>query len=264
MDKNLSGIVVTGASGFIGRNFLEESIGKYRLFCLARRSQKETGIPQNENLRWSQVDIADWNKLKEVGSCIKDNGGANYLIHLAGYYDFSLTPNPEYKRTNVIGTSNVLKLAKLIGIKRFIFSSSLAACKFPKPSEAINEGSPLNAKFPYAWSKRMGEEMIKEYADYFSITILRLAAIYSDWCEYPPLYIFLQTWLSKKWNARIIGGKGKSAVSYLHIRDLIKLIFVIIEKSNSLPQISIFNASPNGSTSHLELFKTATSVTSIL
>ena len=258
MDTNLPGIVVTGASGFIGRHFLEEALGKYRLFCLARRSQKEAGIPQNENLRWSQVDIEDWDKLQEVAHCINDHGGADYIIHLAGYYDFDISPNPEYERTNVIGTRRVLNLGKLLGIKRFIFSSSLAACEFPQSGEAINELSFPNAKFPYAWSKQMGEVMMKEFTDFFSVTILRLAAIYSDWCEYPPLHIFLKTWLSKGWNARILGGKGESAVSYLHIRDLIKLFFVIIEKSNSLPKICTYNASPSGSTSHLDLYKAAT------
>lgn len=258
MDANLPGIVVTGASGFIGRHFVEEASGKYRLFCLARRSQKVAGIPQNKNIRWSQVDIADWDKLQEVSRCIMESGGADYIVHLAGYYDFNISPNPEYERTNVTGTRFVLQLGELLGIKRFIFSSSLAACEFPRSGQAIDENSPANGKFPYAWSKRLGEDMMKGFTDSFSVTILRLAAIYSDWCEYPPLYVFLRTWLSKKWDARMLGGKGESAVSYLHVRDLIKLIFVVIEKDHSLPRLATYNASPNGSTSHLELYKTAT------
>ena len=258
MDQNLPGIVVTGASGFIGRHFLKKALGKYRLFCLARRSQKEAGIPHNNNLRWSQVDIVDRDKMLEVVRCINDNGGADYVIHLAAYYDFDNVPNPEYERTNIKGTQCVLDLAKMVGIKRFIFISSLAACKFPKIGGAINEQSPADAKFPYAWSKRVGEKMMTEYTHYFNVTILRLAAIYSDWCEYPPLYMFLKTWFSKKWNAKILGGNGESAVSYLHIYDLVKLLFIIIKKSPSLPKLCLYNASPNGSTSHLELYRTAT------
>jgi len=258
MDQNLPGIVVTGASGFIGRHFLKKALGKYRFFCLARRSQKEAGIPPNNNLRWSQVDIVDRDKMLEVVRCINNNGGADYVIHLAAYYDFDNVPNPEYERTNIKGTQNVLDLGKLVGIKRFIFSSSLAACKFPKVGEDINEQSPVDATFPYAWSKRVGEEMITRYTDYFNVTILRLAAIYSDWCEYPPLYMFLKTWLSKKWNAKMLGGNGESAASYLHIYDLVKLLFIIIKKSPTLPKICLYNASPNGSTSHLELYRTAT------
>lgn len=258
MNKDLPGIIVTGASGFIGRHFIEAARGKYRLFCLARRSQKEAGIPQDENIRWTQVDIAEWDRLREVVHCIKNHHGADYVLHMAGFYDFNYSPHPEYERTNVVGTRNILKMAKLVGIKRFIFTSSLAACNFPQKGESLTEESKADATFPYAWSKRLGEEMMAENATWFPVTTLRLAAIYSDWCEYPPLYMFLKTWLSNNWNAKILGGKGNSAVSYLHIRDLIKLIFVIINKSDQLPRVSTYNASPIGSTTHYDLYKTAT------
>ena len=258
MDMKLPGIVVTGASGFIGRHFLDAAAGEYRLFCLARRSQKEAGVPSHPNIRWTQVDIAEWDSLRDVVRCVKNHGGADYVLHLAGYYDFSNRPNPEYDHTNVRGTRNILKLAKQIGVKRFIFSSSLAACKFPAPGSSLTEESRPNAEFPYARSKRLGEEMILENAEWFPVTILRLAAIYSDWCEYPPVYKFLQTWLSRNWNAKILGGKGESSVTYLHINDLLKLIFMVIKKSKKLGRRTIYNASPDGSTSHIELFKIAT------
>ena len=258
MDIHLPGILVTGASGFVGRNFLEVAAGKYRLFCIARRSQKEAGVPKDENSRWTQVDIANWETLREVKRCIKRNGGAEYVLHLAGYYDFTNAPNQEYERTNVFGTRNVLTLAKEIGAKRFIFASSLAACKFPPAGESLDEQSAPDASFPYAWSKRVGEDMMKEYADFFSISVIRLAAVFSDWCEYPPLYMFLKTWLSKAWDARILAGKGESAVPYIHINDLIKFFLLVIEKSDQLPQFAILNASPNHTTSHMNLFKAST------
>jgi len=258
MNQHLPGIVVTGASGFIGRHFIESARGKYRLFCLARRSQKEAGIPVDKNIRWTQVDIAEWDNLREVVRCIKTHGSADFVLHLAGYYNFNYNPHPEYKRTNVDGTQHILKLGKLIGIKRFIFASSLAACNFPPAGQSVTEETSPDASFPYAWSKRLGEEMMANHTSWFPITTLRLAAIYSDWCEYPPLYMFLKTWLSNNWNNRILGGKGDSAVTYLHIQDLIKLIFLIIEKSDSLPRKCTYNASPSGSTSHIELYKTAT------
>ena len=167
------------------------------MFCLARRSQKESGIPRDVNLRWTQVDIANWNTLKEVERCVLDHGGAEYILHLAGYYDFTNLPNPEYQRTNVEGTRNVLKLAEHLGIKRFIFASSLAAFKISKQGRVIDESSTPDADFPYARSKRISEELIMECADRFSVSIIRMAAVYSDWCEYAPLYIFLKTWFSK-------------------------------------------------------------------
>lgn len=260
MDLSLPGIVVTGASGFVGRHFLEAINGRYRMFCLARRSQFEAGIPRMENQRWTQVDIAHRDALLSVAQCINDHGGADYLIHLAGYYDFTYDEHPEYTRTNVHGTRNVLELAAALHVKRVIFSSSLAACRFPEDGVDITEDTPPDADFPYARSKKAAEELLRDFDAPFARTILRFAAIYSDWCEYPPVYSFLKTWLSPIWNARMLGGKGKSAVPYLHIRDLITLLIRVIERSDALPAFAIYNASPSHTTSHKDLYCAATGI----
>lgn len=258
MNQKLPGIVLTGASGFVGRHFIEAANDKFRLFCIARRSQKEAGIPKYDNIRWAQVDIGNLTKIQDIAKSIKDHGGADFILHLAGFYDFTLKDNPAYENTNVTGTHNILKLAQLLEIKRFLFSSTLAACKFFTPNQVLDEQSSPDAEFPYARSKRLAEELVKEYSKYFSCSIIRLAAVYSDWCEYAPLYVFLDTWLSNKWNSRILGGKGESSITYIHINDLIKLFLRIIEISDTLPKISIYVASSGGTISHNDLFKAAT------
>ncbi len=258
MDTKLPGIVVTGASGFIGRHFLASAAGRYRLFCLARRSREESQIPAYENLHWSQVDVARWDDLREVVHCVKSHGGASAVLHLAGYYDFHNMEHPEYERTNVKGTRNVLKLARQLGVGRFIFASSLAACRFPPAGLAITEDSPADAGFAYARSKRDAEELICAHTQWIPASIVRLAAVYSDWCEYPPLYVFLKTWLSDGWNACILGGRGESAVPYIHVQDLVKLFHVILERSATLPRLAVYNASPNSVASHRDLFQMAT------
>jgi len=258
MDTSLPGIVVTGASGFIGRHALAALAGRYRLFCLARRSRREAGIPEYENMRWTQVDIGRWDTMRQVVSCIKDHGGADYVLHLAGYYDFHNMDNPEYDRTNVLGTRNVLKLARQIGVKRFLFASSLAACPFPENGETITESSPPTADFAYARSKRAGEELVQQHSEWFPTSTLRLAAVYSDWCEYPPLYVFLKTWLGGEWNARILGGRGESAVTYIHIHDLMRLVNRILERSDDLPREAIYNVSPSHVATHDDLYRAAT------
>ena len=258
MDPHLPGIIVTGASGFVGRNFLKAVNDKFRLFCLARRTQNEACVAQNKNIHWTQVDIAKWDRVKEVAECVKQFGGADYVLHLAGYYDFTNKNHPEYERTNVRGTGNILKLSRMIGIKRFIFASSLAACKFPPSDKVVDELSPPDANYPYALSKRLGEEMIHDFSTHFPCTIIRMAAVFSDWCEYPPLYVLLNTWLSGKWNARVLGGKGLTAIPYIHINDLTNCILKVIEMHETLPRLCFYNASQNGATNHIELFKTAT------
>jgi nucleoside-diphosphate-sugar epimerase/glycine cleavage system H lipoate-binding protein len=258
-NERLPSIVVTGASGFIGRHFVISVSEKFRLFCIARRSQKEVGIPSHDNINWLQVDITNRKHLLNVFNDIKNQGGADYVLHLASYYDFTMKENPAYEQINITGTRNVLEMSKLLEVKRFIFSSSVAACKFPPKGEALTEESQADADFPYARSKRTAEIMMREYSEVFPCTIVRLAAVYSDWCEYPMLYMLLKHWLSgNKFMSRVVTGYGESAVPYVHIKDIIKLFMRIIDISDTLPRLAVYNASPQGCVSHNELFEAVT------
>ncbi len=256
MDYRLPGLILTGASGFVGRNFIKAACDNFRLFCIGRRSMEEAGVQPNGNLRWTQVDIADWSNLNDLIQRVEDHGGIDYIVHLAGYYDFSNSEHPNYNRTNVEGTKNMLELAKHLNVKRFIFASSQAACSF---DATVSEESLPDADMPYARSKRAGEELVREYSRLFPCAIARMAAVFSDWCEYPPLYTLLNNWLSgKRLESRIIAGLGQSAIPYIHIHDLVHFFLKIIDKSDQLDQYIILNAGPDGATSHLQLFQIAT------
>jgi len=256
MDYRLPGLLLTGASGFEGRNFIKAAAKNFRLLCVARRSAAKAGVQTKSNLRWAQVDIADWANLKDLIPQIKDFGGVDYIVHLAGYYDYTNTEHPNYARTNVEGTKNILELARHLEIKRFIFASSQASCSF---DTIVSEESSPDADIPYARSKKAGEEMIGDYSRWFPCAIIRIAAVFSDWCEYLPLYYLLNNWLSGYLlNSRIIAGQGKTAIPYIHVDDLVHFFLKVIEKSEELEQNIILNASPDGATSHLELFRIAT------
>lgn len=251
-------ILLTGASGFIGKYLLNILKDDYSVIAMARRSGTEAGVPFHPNIRWVQWNIANKLNYSEVMGYLIGRGGVDIVIHLAGYYDFEYDDNSEYERTNINGTRNVLQLATNIDVKHFIFASSLAACKFPHNGQYINENTLPNAEFAYARSKKIGEEMCKEYSSHFTCSVVRFAAVYSDWCEYGPLYQFLSTWLSGHWDSRILGGKGESAITYIHIHDLSNLILQLIKKQSELPSYGTYVASPDGSVSHKEIFGIAT------
>jgi len=256
--NKLPSIIVTGASGFIGRHVIDYFEEEFTIFAIARRSRKEANIPYHPNLHWLQCDISNPNTLSEVAKYINKNGGADFVIHLAAFYDFTYKDNPAYTTVNVDGTKNMLEFSSVVGIKRFIFASSIAACEFPDDGIIITEKTPPDANFQYASSKRLGEKLVEEFSKHFPCSIVRLAAVYSDWCEYAPLYKFLSSWLSKNIESRIIGGRGESAIPYIHIRDFCLMLKIICSKTSEILPFDIYNASPNGSTSHKEIFEIST------
>lgn len=257
-NNELPAIIVTGGSGFIGRHFINLFKDEFRCFAIARRSRAEVGIPYHPNIHWIQTDLGNKASVAKVTDYLKEQGKIDFCLHLAAFYDFTGKDNREYVRTNVEGTNYVLEMLKAINIERFIFVSSVAASRFDREGTILSEKSELDAAFPYARSKYFGEEATRKYSEYFPCSIVRLAAVFSDWCEYPPLYKFLGTWLSGKYDSRILAGKGESAVPYIHIQDVLNLFHKLIKKSSKLPDYDIYIASPDGSTSHKELYNTST------
>ena len=256
--KRTPTIILTGASGLIGRTLLDEWKNDYRFFAVARRTQQECEAPVHPNIAWMRADISDQARISEVFREIATAGGADFVFHLAAFYDFSGERHPEYYTTNVVGTRNVLELSQEVRPRLFVFSSSVAACPFPPPNAFVREDTPPSGEHVYSWSKREGERLIMDPQNALRSCIVRLGAVYTDWCEYPPLYSMLQTWLSESWKARILAGRGESAVPYIHMRDIISFFRCIIESAEMLPHTSIVQACTNGATSHRTLYQLAT------
>ncbi|MCU0225416.1 MAG: NAD(P)-dependent oxidoreductase [Acidobacteria bacterium] len=255
---SLPSIIVTGASGFIGRFLLESLKEEFLIYGIARRSQARSGAPVHPNIKWYQVDIGDVAPLRAVFHRIRDKGGADTVIHLAAHYDFSGEEHPEYIRTNIDGHRNLLECCREAGIRNFVFSSSVAASRLPPRGEVLDETSAPDGDHIYARTKRIGEEMLEQYRHEFRSVIVRFAALFSGWCEYPPLFMFLNTWLSGAWNARVLGGRGETSIPFLHVRDAVFLLRRVIDRLPEFEQGEVLVASPDGATSHLELFRAAT------
>lgn len=252
-------LILTGASGFIGRHLLEELKSDYRIFAIARRSQHDCGAPMHPNIAWMRVDIGDREALARTFREIATAGGAETLIHLAAYYDFTGAEHPEYLRTNVEGTRNVLELSREAPIGSFVFASSVAACGFPRAEGPVDERTPPDGDHVYAWSKREGEKLVTEIAaPALPTRIVRVGAIYSDWCEYPPLYVFLRTWLGSTPWWRVVGGRGEMAIPYIHIREIVAFFRRLLAVPAEPGPAEVLVASTEGSTSLGRLFELST------
>jgi nucleoside-diphosphate-sugar epimerase len=251
-------LLITGASGFVGRHLIRSLQDHVRIFAVGRRTPSQVGIEPHPHVTWFQADICEPPQIAACFSQVAALGGARTVIHLAAHYDFTGEESDTYWRTNVEGLRHVLALSAGIGVEHVLFSSSVAACPFPDEGASVTERTPPLGDHIYARTKRAGEELLAEYDGRLHCVILRFAALFSDWCEYPPLYMFLQTWLGSGWNRRILGGRGRSAIPYLHVDDVVLFIEATLARLDELRQREVLVASPDGAVSHRQLFEAAT------
>ncbi len=252
------GMIITGAAGFLGSHLVKEFQPEYDIFAIDRQLPPDSDLSEGAGIEWFQVDISHIDALNEVFLSIRQKSEVGLLLHLAGYYDFTGEDHPDYRQSNVEGMRNVLELATLFDLKKLIFTSSVAACPFPPSGQTVNEETPPAAPPPYSQSKRTGEEMLRDYQDQIPSTIVRLAAIFTDWCEYEPLDNFLKTWFFGGLTARILGGQGQWAIPYIHMEDMVAFFRRVVERADQLEPLTVLQASPNGATTQLELYREAT------
>ncbi len=252
---SLPSLLVTGASGFIGRHVVAAFQRQWRVHAFGRRTAAEARAPEGPNITWHQVDLGVPETMDAVFKRIADDGGVDAVLHLAAHYDFAGRDDPEYQRTNIDGLKAVLERSKALKPKLFIFASSLAACSFPEPGTVLTERSPVDGKHPYARSKAAGEAMLAKYAADVPSVIVRLGAVYSDWGEFTPLYTLMRTWFSSSWRSRILAGTGSAALPYVHVRDVVSFFARVLERQDDLGNGEVLICSPDHASSHRQLFE---------
>lgn len=252
-------LVLLGASGFIGRQLLEGLRDEYEVLALARSAREACGIPDHPRVAWIQVDITDGAAVDAAFARIRAGGGVDAVVHLAAYYDYSGADHPEYRQTNVDGLGRVLDACRALRPGLFVFASSVAACEFPAPGGVLDEDSPADGRHPYAVSKRRGEAMVAACGDAFPSVIVRLGAVFSDWCEYPPLYVLLGRWRSAAWDRRILGGRGLFGVPAIHLRDVESFFVRLLARPEEAWRPGeVLLASTDGAVTIRDLFREAT------
>ena len=156
-------VLVTGGAGCVGSN-LTWKLSDFadRIIILDNLdSAYEWNIPQKDNIHFVKGDILDDEMLKRV---FKEK--PDYVFHLAAHFaNQNSVDNPEVDlMVNGMGILKVLQYAQLIGVKRFVYSSSGCGVygldsKMPFKEHDIS----ISLHTPYQVTKLIGEL----YTNYF-------------------------------------------------------------------------------------------------
>jgi nucleoside-diphosphate-sugar epimerase len=248
-------VLVTGSSGFLGSAICVDLSRDHEVIGVDRREPSAVLRHQTKGGRWYRLDIAD-----PVGvSAFFDHLTAgrrpiHYVFHMAAFYHFGRYWLPEYDLVNIRGLRNILEGAVCAGSRRFLFAGSIASLPPPLPGKSLSEKSWPGTATAYTRSKTIGESLLALYSDRMPTLSLRIAGVFSDWCELPPLYSLMKLWSQTHIMGRMIPGRGASGFPYIHRRDLVRCVRRIIETHESLAPSEILLASPPGCTTHNELF----------
>ncbi len=246
-------ILVTGALGFVGSNFLELIFNNKnfeRIYILDNNSinLSKNYIPIGEN---PKITIINHDITKKLNLNFK----IDIILHLAaaGNVVESVIDPLKNLESNVIGTLNILEFAKKSGVSKFIFSSTGGAL-MGDTLPPVNETSNPKPISPYGASKLSCEGYISAYSNMYKFKsfILRFGNVFGPYCFHKKGVI------NKLFNSAIhnesfkVYGDGTSSRDYIYVKDISKAILsCILNDSNDL--INTFHLSTGIETSLIKL-----------
>lgn len=226
-------IIVTGSCGRIGKGVVSTLGEHYQM--VGFELLKAFYASENEEL--VPVDISSDESVHQAFTHIRHFYGNQIasVIHLAAYYSFDQKDSPLYDKITVQGTRRLLEALKSFEVEQFLFSSTMLVHKPCSPSEKITEDSPVQMNWGYPKSKVETEKMIHDLRGSIKTVILRIAGVYTDYCDSIPISNQIQRVYEKQITSRFFPGDITHGASFIHMEDLVEAICTSVEKRDLLP-----------------------------
>ncbi|ADY12217.1 dTDP-glucose 4,6-dehydratase [Sphaerochaeta globosa] len=241
--------LVTGGAGFIGSNFIHYLLKKHQDILIVN-VDKLTYAGNLENLKsvmndkrhvFVQADICDAQAMQKLFELYT----IDYVVNFAAesHVDRSITDPDVFVRTNVMGTLNLLNIAKANwtmgddayreGVK-FQQVSTDEVYGSLGPEGFFTETTPLDPHSPYSASKTSADLFVKAYADTYKlpVTITRCSNNYGPY-QFPEKLIplMINNCLNKQ--SLPVYGDGMQIRDWLYVEDHCKAIDLVLQKGRA-------------------------------
>ncbi len=220
-------IIITGGAGFIGSHLVEHLSLVKKIKKIIVLDNLKDGSKKNlkKALKSKKIFLhkADIRNYKKIEKHFKNTDA---VIHLAALSDIvpSIEEPRDYLETNFNGTLNILEAMRNHKVQKIIYAASSSCYGIPKKTPT-KEKDIIDTKYPYAFSKYVGEELIIHYSKVYKLNYisLRLFNVYGTRSRTNSAYgaalgVFLKQKLANK--PFTVIGNGKQKRDFIHVSDV--------------------------------------------
>lgn len=215
-------ILITGSSGFIGRNIVKRLKNDHEIFTIDKHETNDKFSKQH-----FVCDLSDLSCLSRIDSNIDvvyHFGSASSIISYKGN-------EAKLADSEIQQFVNILKFSKMKHVKRFIFPSTASLYS----NNPQGKGNFLNPSNIYAAVKFTEEQIAKHYSEEINTLGLRIFMAYgpgeeSKGARASPISLFMQDILKGK--SPIVFGDGSQTRDPIFINDLVDILTNILYKTN--------------------------------
>jgi len=218
-------VLVTGGAGFIGSNFIRYLL-KTHADCMVINLDKLTyagslenlaDVESNPNYRFQRGDICDAGLVERL---MQD--GVDAVVHFAAesHVDRSIADPRVFVETNVLGTHNLLEMARRRRVARFVHISTDEVYGSLPPLEKANEEWPFAPSSPYAASKAAADLLARSFwkTYQFPVILARACNNYGPY-QFPEKFIPMMITNALEGEKLPLYGDGLNEREWIFVED---------------------------------------------
>ena len=226
--------LVTGGAGFIGSHLVKTLLEmNHKVVVLDNFS---TGRKSNLNEFVKDIKVIECD-LSETGEWQSEVSQCSQIYHLAALADIvpSIQRPEDYFKANVVGTMNLLKSIKSPESTKVVYTASSSCYGIPD-IYPTPEKSKISPQYPYALTKRLGEELVIHWGIVYSLQniCLRLFNVYGPKSRTSGTYgavfgVFLKQKLEN--HPFTVVGDGTQTRDFTYVSDIINALVTSMESA---------------------------------
>ena len=233
-------ILVTGAAGFIGSNFMyyeldnhpEDEYVALDLLTYAGNLKNLDGIKDRPNYKFVRMDIRDRENIYKLFEEEKFDLVVNFAAE--SHVDRSIKDPEVFLRTNIIGTEVLMDACLKYGVERYHQVSTdevYGDLPLDRPDLFFTEETPLHTSSPYSSSKASADLLVNAYHRTYGLktTISRCSNNYGPY-QFPEKMIPLMINNARHDKSLPVYGDGLNVRDWLHVYDHCSGIDLVMRK----------------------------------
>lgn len=256
-------ILVTGAAGFIGSNFvfhMRKAHPEYDIIALdsltyAGNLETLAPVMEKDHFTFVRCDITDREGVRKVFEEHHPDVVVNFAAE--SHVDRSIEDPGVFLRTNILGTQVLMDACREFGIQRFHQVGTdevYGDLPLDRPDLFFTEDLPLQASSPYSASKASADLLAMAYHRTYGlpVTISRCSNNYGPY-QFPEKLIPLMIANALADKPLPVYGTGENVRDWLYVEDHCRAIDMILENGKVG---EVYNIGGHNERSNLDVVKT--------
>ena len=256
-------ILVTGAAGFIGSNFvfhMRKAHPEYDIIALdsltyAGNLETLAPVMEEDHFTFVRCDITDREGVRKVFEEHHPDVVVNFAAE--SHVDRSIEDPGVFLRTNILGTQVLMDACREFGIQRFHQVGTdevYGDLPLDRPDLFFTEDLPLQASSPYSASKASADLLAMAYHRTYGlpVTISRCSNNYGPY-QFPEKLIPLMIANALADKPLPVYGTGENVRDWLYVEDHCRAIDMILENGKVG---EVYNIGGHNERSNLDVVKT--------